>query len=158
MFAEEADMDTITSFIQEALIIKGLKHPNVIELVGVVLQRAAPPYIVTPLTRNGDLAHFLRISRATSARLQVWTKCKIFKQLVMTSFLFNTFRHGFVAQVKRYLFKTQTFVFVFRSDSNFSAAGWFRNWDLQWHGLHCSKTDCSQKSCSQELHVSIDWY
>lgn len=70
---EEADMDTITSFIQEALIIKGLKHPNVIELVGVVLQRAAPPYIVTPLTRNGDLAHFLKISRATSARLQTLT-------------------------------------------------------------------------------------
>ena len=53
------------------MIIKDLKHPNVIELVGVVLQRAAPPYIVTPLTRNGDLGHFLKISRATSARPQV---------------------------------------------------------------------------------------
>ena len=64
-------MDTITSFVQEAMIIKGLKHPNIVELVGVVLQRAAPPYIVTPLTRNGDLGHFLKISRATSARQQV---------------------------------------------------------------------------------------
>lgn len=73
LFIDEADMDTITSFIQEAMIIKGLKHPNVIELVGVVLQRVAPPYIVTPLTKNGDLGHFLKISRATSARLQVQT-------------------------------------------------------------------------------------
>lgn len=73
LFIDEADMDTITSFIQEAMIIKGLKHPNVIELVGVVLQRVAPPYIVTPLTKNGDLGHFLKISRATSARLQVRT-------------------------------------------------------------------------------------
>lgn len=68
---DEADMDTITSFMQEAMVIKGLKHPNIVELVGVVLQRVAPPYIVTPLTRNGDLGHFLKISRATSARMQV---------------------------------------------------------------------------------------
>lgn len=66
-------MDTITSFMQEAMVIKGLKHPNIVELVGVVLQRVAPPYIVTPLTRNGDLGHFLKISRATSARMQVRT-------------------------------------------------------------------------------------
>lgn len=70
---DEADMDTITSFMQEAMVIKDLKHPNVVELVGVVLQRAAPPYIITPLTRNGDLGHFLKISRATSARVQVRT-------------------------------------------------------------------------------------
>lgn len=70
-FADEADMDTITSFIQEAVVIKDLKHPNIVQLVGVVLQRAAAPYIVTPLTRNGDLGHFLKISRATSARIQV---------------------------------------------------------------------------------------
>lgn len=70
---DEADVDTITSFMQEAMVIKGLKHPNIVQLVGVVLQRAAPPYIVTPLTRNGDLGHFLKISRATSARMQVRT-------------------------------------------------------------------------------------
>ncbi|KAJ7390502.1 Macrophage stimulating 1 receptor (c-met- tyrosine kinase), a [Desmophyllum pertusum] len=70
---DEADMDTITSFMQEAMVIKDLKHPNVVELVGVVLQRAAPPYIITPLTRNGDLGHFLKISRATSARVQTIT-------------------------------------------------------------------------------------
>lgn len=70
---DEADVDTITSFIQEAVVIKDLKHPNIVELVGVVLQRAAAPYIVTPLTRNGDLGHFLKISRATSARVQTIT-------------------------------------------------------------------------------------
>ncbi|XP_027057113.1 cytoplasmic tyrosine-protein kinase BMX-like isoform X3 [Pocillopora damicornis] len=70
---DEADMDTITSFMQEAMVIKGFKHPNVVELVGVVLQRSTPPYIVTPLTRNGDLGHFLKISRATSARVQTIT-------------------------------------------------------------------------------------
>lgn len=71
---DEADVDTITSFMQEAMIVKCLKHPNIVELVGVVLQRAAPPYIITPLTRNGDLGHFLKISRATSARIQVRTR------------------------------------------------------------------------------------
>lgn len=74
-------MDTITSFIQEAMTIKGLKHPNIVELVGVVLQRAMPPYIVTPLTKNGDLGHFLKISRATSARPQVWSGLIIVKVL-----------------------------------------------------------------------------
>ena len=73
-FTDEADMDTTTSFMQEAMVIKGFKHPNVVELVGVVLQRSTPPYIVTPLTRNGDLGHFLKISRATSARVQVRTQ------------------------------------------------------------------------------------
>lgn len=75
-YTDEADMDTITSFMQEAVVIKDLKHPNVVELVGVVLQRSAPPYIVTPLTRNGDLGHFLKISRATSARVQVRTQAE----------------------------------------------------------------------------------
>lgn len=56
--------------MQEAMIIKDLKHPNIVKLVGVVLQRAAPPYIVTRLTKNGDLGHFLKISRGTSARTQ----------------------------------------------------------------------------------------
>ena len=65
-------MDTITLFVQEAIVIKDLQHPNVVKLVGVALQRAAPPYIITPLTKNGDLGHFLKISRATSARPQVW--------------------------------------------------------------------------------------
>ena len=64
-------MDAITSFMQETMIIKDLKHPNIVKLVGVLLHRAAPPHIVTPLTKNGDLAHFLKISRATSARPQV---------------------------------------------------------------------------------------
>lgn len=67
---DETDPDTITSFMQEAMIIKDLKHPNIVKLVGVVLQRAAPPYIVTRLTKNGDLGHFLKISRGTSARTQ----------------------------------------------------------------------------------------
>ena len=85
---DEADMDTITSFMQEAIIVKGLKHPNIVELVGVVLQRAAPPYIVTPLTRNGDLGHFLKISRATSARLQVRTRNQgLPMSVLLTSFL-----------------------------------------------------------------------
>lgn len=76
---DEADVDTITSFMQEAMIVKGLKHPNIVELVGVVLQRMAPPYIVTPLTRNGDLGHFLKISRATSARMQTITSRQLLK-------------------------------------------------------------------------------
>lgn len=78
--ADEADMDTITSFMQEAMVIKDLKHPNVVQLVGVVLQRVAPPLIVTPLTRNGDVGHFLKISRATSARVQVRTWLKLYTQ------------------------------------------------------------------------------
>lgn len=76
---DEADMDTITSFMQEAMVIKGFEHPNVVELVGVVLQRSTPPYIVTPLTRNGDLGHFLKISRATSARVQTITSRQLIK-------------------------------------------------------------------------------
>lgn len=83
-------MDTITSFMQEAMIIKGLKHPNIVELVGVVLQRAAPPYIITPLTRNGDLGHFLKISRATSARMQVRIGCRG----LATSARLSPFLHG----------------------------------------------------------------
>ena len=85
-------MDTITSFMQEAMVIKGLNHPNIVELVGVVLQRAAPPYIITPLTRNGDVGHFLKISRATSARMQVRTEL----QGLPTSYLLSpSFLDGF---------------------------------------------------------------
>ena len=64
-------MDTVKSFAHEAIIMKDLLHPNVSPLLGVALQRAAPPLLVMPLTKRGDLGHLLKLSRPNGSRLQV---------------------------------------------------------------------------------------
>ena len=64
-------MNTTISFVNEAIIMKDLLHPNVSPLLGVALQRTAPPYLVMPLAKRGDLGHLLKLSRETAARPQV---------------------------------------------------------------------------------------
>ena len=64
------DFDNISSFVGEALVMKNFKHENVLELLGVVMQSSAPPLIVLPVMKHGDLNQFLRSARSTPRRHQ----------------------------------------------------------------------------------------
>ena len=49
----------VTSFIEEATILREFSHDNLVPVVGVSIINNSP-YIITPLMENGDLRTFLR--------------------------------------------------------------------------------------------------
>ena len=57
-----------TAFLQEAAILKRLRHPKLIQLYAVCTDME-PIYIVTELMRNGSLLEYLQSSRGRELRL-----------------------------------------------------------------------------------------
>ena len=47
------------NFLRESKVMKQIKHPNIVELVGVCT-RQLPFYIITEFMSNGNLADYLR--------------------------------------------------------------------------------------------------
>eukprot|EP00794_Sanderia_malayensis_P009972 gene9972-10995_t len=67
---ECAEFDMVSSFVAEGVLMSKFCHRNILSLIGVVLQPNAPPMIVLPHMRHGDLNQFLRSSRSTPRRPQ----------------------------------------------------------------------------------------
>ena len=53
----------VSSIAEESLKMKNLKHPNVLNLIGVSVDAGPSPYIVTPYMANGSLLSFLKKER-----------------------------------------------------------------------------------------------
>ncbi len=68
---DSMEFDTVSSFVSEGLMMSRFNHKNILKLFGVVMQPSAPPMIVVPFMRHGDLNQFLRNARATPRRPQV---------------------------------------------------------------------------------------
>ena len=69
------DFETVSAFVSEGVIMSRFCHRNILSLLGVVIQSNAPPIIVMPYMKHGDLNQFLRNARATPRKPQV---CMIF--------------------------------------------------------------------------------
>lgn len=65
------DFETVSAFVSEGAIMSKFNHPNILRLLGVVLQPNAPPMIIMPYMKHGDLNQFLRNARATPRKPQV---------------------------------------------------------------------------------------
>ena len=65
------DFETVSAFVSEGVMMSKFKHPNILRLLGIVLQVNAPPIIIMPYMRHGDLNQFLRNARATPRKPQV---------------------------------------------------------------------------------------
>ena len=48
-------------------------------------------------------------------------------------------------------------MFCLLTDDYITTADRVWNWNLQWNGLHKSKTNSTQESCSQKLHVRLNF-
>ena len=52
--------ERVQSFLEEALQMKNLSHPNILNLIGVCMDGGPAPYIVMPYMANGSLLVHLR--------------------------------------------------------------------------------------------------
>lgn len=68
---DDVEFEQMVLFVNEAILMKGFNHDNLLNLLGVILQPASPPLILTPYLSHGDLHKFLRNSRGIGSRRQL---------------------------------------------------------------------------------------
>ena len=63
---DHSSLDDLRSILRESVLLKQCDHPNVLSVLGVVLEtghEGGLPFIVLPLMVNGDLKTFLKSKR-----------------------------------------------------------------------------------------------
>lgn len=64
-------MQEVEAFLREGLIMRGLHHPNVLALIGIVLPPEGLPRVLLPYMRHGDLLQFIRSPQRVGAHLDL---------------------------------------------------------------------------------------